>query len=109
MKYAGSNQPIRRFDKEVTLLTQALGKGGRNEIINEMTVLCDTRGVYSNEFYTASSHGMKPELTFILHAFEYNGEDLLEYRGRHFKVIRVFHNDYDEVELTAESTRGPGK
>lgn len=106
MRYENSNRHIRRFDKELILVQTELIKG-RNKVVNEVGVLCDVRGVYSNEFYSAAQHNMKPERTFIVHDFEYSDETLLKFKDKYYKVIRVFFNDDNEVELTAESTRGP--
>lgn len=101
----------RTFDQEVTLIGEELTYDElNNPIVKEVktTVLCDIDSIGSNEFYDASAQGLKPSLTFVIHAFEYNDEQVIAYMNDddRYKVIRTYTNDYEEVELTCEKVIG---
>lgn len=83
-----------------------------------ITVLCRKVSVGGNEFYNAQVSGLKPELKFIIHAFEYSGENEVEFEGIKYKVIRTYTGnavdksqnalDNEEIELTCEKVVGNG-
>lgn len=74
------------------------------------TVQVDTsRQVYANkksikqsEFYQAFSLGLKPEVTFVIHSFEYAGERKLTYETKPYNIIRTFEKG-DFIELICEA------
>lgn len=54
------------------------------------------REVYANllddnrsEFYQAASVGLRPELTFEVHDFEFNNDEYVKYKGKEFTIIRA--------------------
>lgn len=52
------------------------------------------------EFYQAHAVGLKPELKFVLSDYlDYEGENLVEYLGQRFRVLRTFRNG-QELEIT---------
>jgi len=81
-------------------------------------VLCKKNSVGSNEFYNAKVAGLKPELKFVIHAFEYGGETEVEFEGIRYNVIRTYTGDTvdksknalsgEEIELTCEKVVGNG-
>lgn len=66
------------------------------------TVLCKVQSVGRNEFYGAATSGLKPEVVFIIHGYEYNGEKEVEFEGEKYRVIRTYSTDFEEIELTCE-------
>lgn len=106
----------RTFDDEITLVGEKLTYDElKNPIIEEIRnpILCDVESVGSNEFYDASAQGLKPSKTFVVHLFEYNGEQVVEFEDKNavvdrYKVIRTYTNDYEEIELTCEKVIGNG-
>lgn len=72
-------------------------------------VFCRVRSVSASEFYTAGQQGYKPEYRIAVLAAEYNGEQVVEYRGALYSVVRTYNLNEDYVELTVERQAGNGK
>lgn len=98
------------YNHELTLISYEVGE---DEIGNEIKaevkekILCKISSIGSNEFYNAAVAGLKPELKFIVHAFEYKGQTEVEFEKNKYKVIRSFQGSdryktlkFDEIELT---------
>ncbi|SET02210.1 phage head-tail adaptor, putative, SPP1 family [Salinibacillus kushneri] len=85
-----------------TVVTDDLG----NQTIEESrnTVLCKVNSIGRNEFYEAATHGMKPEIEFVIHGYEYEDEQQVVFEGAEYKVIRTYKEDFEEVELTCEKS-----
>ena len=65
-------------------------------------VYCEVRSVGMNEFYRAMEHGIEPTYVFTLADYaDYDGEKLVEYHGKRYRVVRVYFDDHS-VELTVE-------
>lgn len=65
-------------------------------------VYCTVRSVGYNEFYRALENDLHPTLVFTLSDLaEYNGEKIVEYESRRYRVVRVYL-DGTIVELTVE-------
>lgn len=94
-----------------------------NEIITttERSVLCKLKDIGSREFYDAQVAGLKPEIEFIIHSFEYEGEKEVIFKGVKYQVIRTYQNHQqrntrgdeinlagEEIELTCEKVVGNG-
>lgn len=85
--------------------------------IREM-VLCKVRSIGSTEYYNAQVSNLKPELKFIVHAFEYKNQREVEFEGNKYQVIRTYKGDTvdrsdnalsgEEIELTCEMVLGNG-
>lgn len=68
----------------------------------EKTILCCKKSIGRNEFYSAAVAGLKPEITFLVHGYEYSGEDEVKFEGSKYKVIRTYSTDFEELELVCE-------
>lgn len=63
-------------------------------------VYCDVRSVSYNEFYSAKSAGIEPEIVFRLsQSYDYNGEKIVEHGARKYRVIRTYMVG-DAIELS---------
>lgn len=52
---------------------------------------CRINSVTRSEFYTAREHGIEPLFTFSLSEYaDYNGEKIVEYNGKRYRVIRSY-------------------
>jgi len=84
-------------------------------IVNEVNEGGDTvqveipRKVYANkksikqsEFYQALTAGLKPEVTFAIHSYEYERERKLIYELKSYNIIRTFEKG-DFIELICEA------
>jgi SPP1 family predicted phage head-tail adaptor len=80
--------------------------GYGNEFIPEITttVFVQPRGVYQSEFYNAAQAGLHPSLTlFLTNREDYEGQKVLEFEGKDYKVIRVDWNaQRDGISLICE-------
>lgn len=69
-------------------------------------VLCDVRSIGRNEFYGAAAAGLKPEIVFVIHSYEYSGQQRLLFDNKLYKVIRTYGTGIEEIELTCERVVG---
>ena len=93
------------YDHELVLIKQDFTFdeiGNQIPIETRKTVLCNVKSVGRNEFYGAATSGLKPEVVFIIHGYEYNGEREVEFEGKKYHVIRTYSTDFEEIELTCE-------
>lgn len=71
------------------------------------TVYCTVKSIGQSETYQARAAGLNPELKIVLaHDFEYQGEDLLEYEGTRYTILRTYVTETDGIELTVQRVRG---
>lgn len=102
---------LRVYDHELTLIGQ---KTDYDEIGNPIvvetktTILCDLKSVGRTEFYNAAVNDMKPERVFLIHSFEYNKEELVDFDGERYSVLKTYRKGFEEMELTCEKDVGNG-
>ena len=99
------------YDHELTLISQTITEdeiGNQIPVETETVVLCGLKSVGRNEFYSAAVTGLKPELVFVIHGYEYNGEQEVKFEGNRYRVIRTYLTDFEEVELTCERVTADG-
>ncbi|MEI7027153.1 phage head closure protein [Paenibacillus sp. y28] len=100
------------YDHELTLIGQ--GAYEEDEIGNQIptetqtALLCSLRSIGRNEFYNAAVAGLRPELTFIIHSYEYSGEQVLLFEGQRYRVIRTYATGIEELELVCERVAADG-
>ncbi|MGD7051424.1 phage head closure protein [Sutcliffiella horikoshii] len=97
------------YDHELNLIETSIeyDEIGNSVPIETVTpVLCKLVSIGTNEFYVASAQGLKPEVKFIIHAFEYKGEGHVEFEDVKYSVIRTYRKDSDEIELTCQRVIG---
>ncbi|OEH52966.1 phage head-tail adapter protein [Oceanobacillus sp. E9] len=99
----------RTFDHEVTLIKNVtnyddLGNPIKDE--EKTTILCDLKSIGRSEFYNASVQNMKPEIAFVVHAFEYDNQKLVKFDGIRYSVLRTYSDDDEFIELTCERVIG---
>lgn len=84
------------------------GKVDRGEVITTVEwieVFANKKSVRQSEFYEARNLGLKPELVFEVHSFEFNNYEKIKYEGKEYDIIRVY--DKGEItELTVTSFTG---
>jgi len=93
------------YDYELTLIGYETEYDEIGQEINvpvERKILCGIKSIIRNEFYAAAQTGLKPEITFIVHNFEYNGEKEVEFEGQKYRVIRTYLANSEEIELVCE-------
>lgn len=74
------------------------------------TVFCRVASIGMKEFYEASARDFYPEMKFILADYlEYNNEQLVEYNGQMYRVLRTFRTGQElEIVVTRASAEEGG-
>lgn len=96
---------------ELTLIQETYTEdeiGNQVATEDKTTIFCDIKSVGRAEFYNAVATGLKPEIIFIIHNYEYSGENQVEYDGKKYNVIRTYENSTEELELTCEKVLNNG-
>lgn len=99
------------YDHDLTLISQEIREdeiGNQIPVETETTVLCGLKSVGRSEFYDAAASGLRPELVFVIHGYEYNGERIVKFEGVRYNVIRTYQVDFEEMELVCEKVAGNG-
>lgn len=86
----------------LTLIQQAQGVDEYGDpMVTETSreVFCRMASIGQKEFYQAHAVGLQPELKLVLADYlDYNGEQLVEYDGQRFRVLRTYRAG-QELEL----------
>lgn len=101
------------YDHELILITpgQVIEDDIGNQIETspiETPIYCGLRSVGRSEFYNAAANGLRPELVFVIHAYEYSGQKLIRYEGVEYRVMRTYQTRFEELELTCEKVAADG-
>jgi hypothetical protein len=97
------------FDNELTLIDLIYSENEVGDAISSeerLNILCDVASITRSEHYAAASHGIKPEIVFIINQFDFGKQSMVEFEGERYKVIRVYKSkkssgieDFDTIEL----------
>ncbi len=100
------------YDHELTLIKATViydDIGNEIPVETETIVYCGLKSVGSKEFYNAAVSDLKPELIFVIHPYEYHGEESVVFKadedaeeGERYRVIRTYQKDTEEMELIVE-------
>lgn len=96
---------------ELTLNKKSYAKdsiGNQIPITTPIVIFCDKKSIGRTEFYNSAVSGLKPEIIFLVHSWEYDGETEVVFEGVKYKVIRTYSNDSEKTELTCEKVIGNG-
>ena len=106
------------FDYELILIQTEEGENELGDPIiirTEKPVLCDVLSVGRNEHYQAASHGLKPELVFVVSRWDYEGEKEVVFEGKNYTVLRTYEpkkskglGDFETMELVCEGVVNRG-
>lgn len=68
--------------------------------VSERKVYCSVRSVGMQEAYQAMANGLHPTYVFAISDFkDYEGEKILRFHGKNFRVIRTYRTGFG-IELT---------
>jgi len=99
------------YDYELILIKQSYQEdewGNQVPVETRKPVLCNIKSIGRNEFYNAAMTGLKPSIIFVIHGYEYEGEQEVEFEGEIYKVIRTYATGFEEIELTCEKVAANG-
>lgn len=69
-------------------------------------VYCDVRSITRAEWYDAGRQGFKPDISFVMFAPDYQGEDEVEYNSRKYSIYRTYLAQNEALELYCQSIGG---
>lgn len=99
------------YDHELILIAVTITQdeiGNEIETETETGIYCGLKSVGRTEFYNAAVNDLKPELIFVIHPYEYNGEKKVEFEGERYSVIRTYRASIEDMELTCEKVGADG-
>ena len=73
--------------------------GYKKELEVRTEVFVDVQSAKRSEFYAARQSGTKIALIFLVRAADYNGEERIEYDGKHYTVVRAYTKAGEIYEL----------
>lgn len=94
---------------ELGNVTEEIIHGEPVQSVNYREVFANKKSVRQSEFYQATNTGLKPELVFEVHSFEFSNDEKVRYpageSGKEYTIIRTY--DKGEItELTVSSRVG---
>ena len=63
-------------------------------------LLCRKKSITRSEFYQANQAGIRPSLVVDIHSFEYDNQELAEFEGKRYRIIKTYPIDLETLELT---------
>ncbi|MNW36745.1 hypothetical protein D3C74_137630 [compost metagenome] len=98
------------YDHELTLITpgQIIEDDIGNQIESdpiETIVYCGLKSISRAEYYNAASTGLNPEIVFLVHGYEYDGQETVKFNEAKYKIIRTYSVDFEELELVCEKVK----
>ena len=69
-------------------------------------VMACKENVSRGEFYQAGQNGIENIHLFIIHPYEYSGENYLEFEEKKYKIIRTYQKSYEELEVVCRLSLG---
>ena len=81
------------------------GAWKKTEIKTE--VYCDVRSITQTEWFNAGRNGIEhPAFVFVMHSYEYSGQEAVEYNGQLYGVYRTYLGRNENLELYCEAKGG---
>lgn len=72
------------------------GFSGKRDI-SRRDVFATEKSIRGNEFYIAAQSGYTLETMFEVHSLDYEGENVIEFESKRYKVVRTFERKQDEI------------
>lgn len=69
-------------------------------------VFCNVQSVTQSEFFEGGRNGLNPEYRFTMFGPDYQGETIVEYKGKTYTVYRTYITRNDMIELYVERRGG---
>ena len=91
------NHKITRIAKRI-IGTDKLKQNITEEV--KSVLLCRKKSITRSEFYQANQAGIRPSLVVDIHSFEYDNQELAEFEGKRYRVIKTYPVDLETLELT---------
>lgn len=84
-----------------------LGNAGVFETTTtERKVFCQVESVSLSEWSEGGRNGLNPQYRMTMLKAEYNGEEVLRYKGTQYAIYRTYEEKGDYIELYVEKRKG---
>ena len=90
----------------ITEFRQEDNYGVPRAIKSKRMVYANVKSVSQREFYEGGRAGLNPEFKMTMFAYDYAGEQVLEYMGRTLSIYRTYQVNPDVVELYCSRKQG---
>lgn len=90
-------------DAIVLIGRQVIGKDSLKQPLfkeERLKVFCRRRSLTRSEFYQANQAGLRPSLVVDVRSFEYSGQELAEFEGKRYRVLKTYPVGLEILELT---------
>lgn len=91
------------FNDELTLIDYEVVPdeiGNQEKAVTRKTIMCSVQSTTRMEYYNYGDAELRPEYVATVNACEYSGEVDCEFKGKQYKITRVYQDDRDLIELT---------
>ncbi|MGU8065545.1 phage head closure protein [Streptococcus suis] len=92
------------WNHEITLISKRIiGTDKLKQNITEevkSVLLCRKKSITRSEFYQANQAGIRPSLVVDIHSFEYDNQELAEFEGERYRILKTYPVDLETLELT---------
>lgn len=72
----------------------------------ERDIFCNVSSVTASEFFDGGRNGLNPEYRFTVFFADYEGERIVEYKGKRYAVYRTYQARTDTLEIYVERQGG---
>lgn len=69
-------------------------------------VYCAVNSISRDEYFEAGRNGLNPSFQIVMFAFDYQGERIIEYKGKRYSVYRTYYARNDTLELYIQREGG---
>lgn len=76
--------------------------GNEVKSYQDKQIYCQVRSTTMREFYQAAQAGLRPSVILTMAMIDYEGEKIVEWRGKYYGVLRSYWNQGDYIELSLE-------
>lgn len=80
--------------------------GVMRESETKRQIYCQVESVAQAEFFEAERAGLNPQFRFLVFFGDYNGEQIVGYKGLRYAVYRTYQRRDDRLELYVERKGG---
>lgn len=75
-------------------------------VTDKRLVFAQYRSIARAEWFEAGRNGFNPNITFVVNAFDYHGESIVQWNGSLYGVYRTYIARNEKVELYCEKKGG---
>ena len=74
--------------------------------ITSRRVFCHVDSVTGSEFFQGGANGIRPEFRITMFKYDYENEEVLEYKETLYQIYRTYNSKNDMIELYVEKRKG---